>query len=363
MEKPKIVFYSNKIRPSDNEIRIYLDILDYNNIPYIQVDSSEADLWAKLEGIDYFIFKWGHDHHSRQLAESILPVLETAGVKCFPNYSTCWHYDDKVKQFLLLNKSGFPAVDSYVFWDKGKAIEWIENHNEFPLVFKLRGGAGSLSVFLVKSKSKAKKLIKRMFGKGFSQNTVTLNHLSKTLNFNLKKIYRDYAINFRNKYLKREKQAYWLRHKNYVYFQRFMPNNQWDTRVTTAGLRAHAFRRFNRPNDFRASGSNKWDITPENIDIRMIRIALDISQHFGFQSMAYDFVYDENREPRIVEMSYLYGGAGYPDFMNGYWDKQLNWHEGRFWPQCFELMDLLEMPNLKLPDLDTTTSYKKANII
>lgn len=362
MQKPKIAFYRNKIRPSDNEIKIYLDILDYNSIPYILIDSSEPDLWSKLDGIDYFVFKWGHDHHSRQIAVSILPVLENAGVKCFPNYSTCWHYDDKVKQYLLLNHSEYPAVDSYVFWDKEQALQWIESYNEFPLVFKLRGGAGSLSVFLVKTKRKAKKLVKRMFGKGLLQDTISLGHLSKTLNYDIRKIFRYYAINFRNKYISPEKKSYWLRHKNYAYFQHFMPNNQWDTRVTTAGLRAHAFRRFNRPNDFRASGSNKWDIAPENIDIRMVRIALDVSKHFGFQAMAYDFVYDANKEPRIIEMSYLYGGAGYPDFMNGYWDDQLNWHEGRFWPQHFELMDLLGMPNLKLPDLDTTTSYKKAKI-
>ena len=59
----------------------------------------------------------------------------------------------------------------------------------------------------------------------------------------------------------------------------------------------------------------------------------------------------------------VYGGAGYPDFMNGYWDENLNWHEGRYWPQYFELMDLLNMPELKLPDLETSTKYKNANLI
>jgi hypothetical protein len=79
-----------------------------------------------------------------------------------------------------------------------------------------------------------------------------------------------------------------------------------------------------------------------------------------FQAMAYDFIYDQKKQPVIVEMSYMYGGAGYPDFMNGYWDAQLNWIEGRYWPQHFELMDLLNRPDLKCPpDLDNSTNYRK----
>jgi hypothetical protein len=93
--------------------------------------------------------------------------------------------------------------------------------------------------------------------------------------------------------------------------------------------------------------------------MQMVRTALDISKHFGFQAMAYDFVYDENHSPRIVEISYLYGGAGHPDFMNGYWDFELNWHEGRYWPQFFELQDLLPEINLTCPDLKTETHYSK----
>ena len=353
-----------RIRPNDAEMKIYRDILTYNNIPYVMLDSSEPGFWEKVTELDYFIFKWGHDNLSFQVATSVLPVIENyLKIKCFPNYSTCWHYDDKIKQYLLLKQCGFPVVDSFVFWDRKRALEWIDGFDNFPLVFKLKNGAGSMSVFLVPSKRKALKLINKMFGAGYLQSKVSFKHLARTCNYDINTIFRYYTINFRNKYLIPEKQQFWLRHKNYIFFQKFLPNNEWDTRVTTAGNRAHAFRRFNRENDFRASGSNRWDINPDKIDTRMVRIALNISKHFGFQGMAYDFLYDENKEPKIVEISYLYGGAGYPDFMNGYWDENLVWYEGRFWPQYFELMDLLNIPDLKLPELETTTSYKKANIL
>lgn len=43
--------------------------------------------------------------------------------------------------------------------------------------------------------------------------------------------------------------------KKYVYFQDFIPGNDFDTRVTIIGDRAFGFTRNVRPGDFRASGS------------------------------------------------------------------------------------------------------------
>lgn len=350
-------------RKEDPGLKVYKDILDYNSINYVELDSSDLDFWLQLNNITHFIFKWGHIDHHHQLAKTILPIIENEyKIKCFPNQSTCWHYDDKIKQYLLLKVNKFPVVESWTFWDKDKAIEWLESAT-FPLVFKLKGGAGGISVQLVKNKKHAIKLTRRIFGNGISQGNFGIKNTFITHNFNLKKIFRHYAIGLRNKFLLKEKIGFWQKHKNYIYFQKYLPNNEFDTRVTTAGLRVHAFRRFNRKNDFRASGSDRWDINPANIDMRMIEIALNISKHFGFQSMAYDFLYDENKNPKIIEMSYLYGGAGYPDFMNGYWDENLIWHEGRFWPQHFELIDFLEIPNLKLPpNLKMESHYSKIKV-
>jgi glutathione synthase/RimK-type ligase-like ATP-grasp enzyme len=262
----------------------------------------------------------------------------------------------------LLKENSFPVVDSYIFWGKDAALAWLDNHDSFPLVHKLRNGAGSLTVTLIRDKDRAAALIRKMFGSGILQDNISVRHIITTLNYDPVKIFRYYAINFRNRYLQSEQRQVWLRHKNYIFFQKFLPGNEWDTRVTTAGKRAHAFRRFTRPGDFRASGSNRWDIDPSKIDLRMVKIALTVSRTLGFQAMAYDFIYDLNKEPRIVEMSYLYGGAGYPDFMNGYWDENLVWYPGRFWPQLFEMTDLLQIPELRTPELDTDTSYKKARI-
>ena len=359
----KVGIHKSWHKKIDPELKVYKDILIYNDIEYCELDSSDLDFWKNIREINFFIFKWGHIDHHHQLAKTILPIIENDyKIKCFPNQATCWHYDDKIKQYLLLKAYDFPAVKSWMFWDKEKALNWIKEA-QFPLVFKLKGGAGGISVQLVYNKKDAIKLINRIFRSGIRQGNFGLKNIITTYNFNVNKIYRHYAIRLRNKVWQKEKIVFWQKHKNYIYFQEYLPGNDYDTRVTTAGLRAHAFRRFVRKNDFRASGSDKWDINPENIDKRMVEIALKISKHFGFQSMAYDFIYDDKHNPKIIEMSYLYGGAGNPDFSNGYWDENLVRHEGRFWPQYFELVDLLQMNDLKLPpNISSNTSYSKVKI-
>lgn len=344
-------------------MEIYFKILSHNKIPFQCLQLSDHMLWEKLSRLNIFIYKWGHldDHH--QIAKTILPIIENQlNIKCFPNQKTCWHYDDKIKQYFLLKEKGFPVCESYIFWDIECALDWAENV-DYPIVFKLKGGAGSLNVILVKNKFHAKKLIKRMFGSGVKQGSFGINHLLIINNYSPLKIARYLGSKVCNIIHGKDASFYYQKHKNYAYFQKFYSGNEFDVRVTTVGKRAHAFRRFVRKNDFRASGSNLWDIDPKKIDRRLLQIALGISTQLGFQAMAYDFIYDENKEPKIVEMSYLYGGAGYPDFMNGYWDNELNWHSGRFWPQYFELQDLLGISDLKLPELETDSSYKRAKII
>ncbi len=359
----RVAVYRLRGEKDDFEHEIYSTILRYNGIEVIEFDYATPDLMQILRDSDAIVLKWGHSHNEHQFVRTYLPILDFQMRKrIFPDYKTCWHYDDKVKQDLLLKQAGFPFVESWLFYDKQQALDWAETAS-YPLVFKLAQGAGSFNVFLVKNKIYARKLIRQMFGVGRHLNTMSLAERFGLVNKNLNKLLRYYRREIYSRWLDQEHIGLWSKQKNYIYFQKFCPGNEYDTRVTTAGLRAHAFRRFVRKGDFRASGGNTWDINPENIDLRMVRLALDISKHFGFQSMAYDFVYDETGEPRIVEMSYMYGGAGYPDFMNGYWDFDLTWHPGRFWPQYFELADLLPELSLTCPELETRTGYRHAKII
>jgi len=328
----------------------YEEILDYNNIEHIRLDASEPDFWDKVKKLDLFIFRWKHidDHH--QMAKTIIPIVEKQmGIKCFPNLATSWHYDDKIREYYLLKQAGFPVVESYIFWDKKKALKWAES-TDYPVVFKLRGGASSQNVLLVKKKSIAKKLIRRMFGSGINPNKFSFSGSTKYKDFNLYKAIHHWGGNILRKYRNEDISPFWQIHKNYVLFQKFLPNNEYDTRITVLDERAFGYRRYVRKNDFRASGSHNFETNKKLIDERCVETALRISKTMGFQSMTYDFLFNEKNEPEFTEISYTF-----VDWMvqtcPGYWDENLNWHKGHYWPQYFQLMDVLNLPDLKQPEM------------
>lgn len=342
-------------------ILVYKQILEYNAIPYGDLDINSPNFWNEVKSCDLFLAKFSQIDDDLNLMAQILPVINLfLKINCFPNYNTAWHYDDKVKQDYLLRQFGFPVAEAYIFWDKKKALNWAEN-TKYPVVFKLKGGSGSTNVTLVKKKHHAKKLIRKSFSKGIHPHWHDIQGKLKAFNYDLTKILKYFLKPYYKKYIK-DVNAFsnYTRHKNYIYFQKFMPNNEYDTRVAVLGKRAWAFKRFNRKNDFRASGSNNYDTRRNKIDMRMVKIAFEVSEKLGFQSMAYDFVYDEDRNPVIVEISYTYGD--YPEFSTGYWDENLDWHDGKYVPEYLELVDALNMPELKQPEIELDSPYKAALI-
>ncbi len=330
-------------------------ILEFNDIKSVRLEASQHDFWEVVPKLDLFIYSWIHYDTYYHPATTILPIIENHyGIKCLPNQNTCWHYDDKIKQYLLLKTYGFPVVPSWVFWEKKEALLWIKSA-KYPLVFKLKSGSGSSSVLLVKEQDQARHLIDIMFGKGMVTGNIPGSRSTRFKDFNLYKELRHFARRIKNKLEGVDIFPYWQLHKNYIYFQQFLPGNKYDTRVTTIGNRIFAFRRFVRKNDFRASGSDNWNLDRSHIDMEMVKIGFEISQKMNFQVMAYDFIYDEKGKLNIVEISYTYGD--YPEFSTGYWDSDLKWHEGKYWSQYLELIDALEIPDFKQPDIKPIGHY------
>lgn len=338
-------------------VKRYAKILEHNSIDYIWLNAKESDFWDKLAKIDYFIFRFPHHSNEKQIARDVLPIIENEyNIKCYPNQRTCWHYDDKVKQYLLCKAHGFPIVDSWVFYDKTEAIKWAQSAT-YPVVFKLRGGAGSQNVIMVKSKHTAKKLIKKQFGKGV-QYFNFFNFLSTR--WNDKRIISEFGkmgLSVIRALQGKDANLMWGIDRNYVLFQKFLPNNNFDTRVIVVGDRVFARQRQNRKNDWRASGIGTqmglkaFNYNSEDINKEALKIALNVSEKMGFQSMAYDFLIDEDGSPKFCEISYTYGDGMFYAFP-GHWDRNLKWHEGHYWPQYLQLVDLLNLPDLKQPNLD-----------
>jgi len=62
------------------------------------------------------------------------------------------------------------------------------------------------------------------------------------------------------------------------------------------------------------------------------------------QSVAFDFVLDDNQKPMIIEISYGFGTDGINNVL-GYWDSNMNWYMGKFNPQSWIIENLLKSYN------------------
>src|SRR6218665_2246348 len=301
-----------------------------NAIPYKIVNCYDSDIIAQLEDCDVLL--WHHHHSDAKdvlFANGLLFALEQAGKKVFPEFNSNWHFDDKVGQKYLLEAIAAPMAKTWVFYEKKEALAWVEK-TTFPKVFKLRGGAGSTNVKLIRTKSQAQAMVRKAFGKGFPAYDKWNDLKEQYLRFTQGSLqWIDAAKSIRRVFVSTRFAKTVGNQKGYVYFQEFIPNNDSDIRVITIGAKAFAIKRMTRPNDFRASGGGVIKFEKELIDERCITIAFETSEKMKASCVAYDFVFDAIQNPLIVEINY---GFAHQPYWNcpGYWDRDLNWHEGKF---------------------------------
>lgn len=302
-----------------------------NKVPYKLVNCSDTDIISQLKSCKGLIWHWNlTDYRINLFARQLTASLLKKGISVFPDLDSSWHYDDKIGQKYLLEAIGAPMVKSYVFYHKDEALDWVDS-TVFPKIFKLKCGSGSSNVKLVKTKRKARQLIRQSFGKGFLPTNRWARIKERVWilkrDRNLAAV-KGLAGGIARLVIPKEKEKLAPREKGYAYFQEFIPDNTYDTRLVVIGDRCLGLRRFCRKGDFRASGSGLLDYNPDNIDLRMVKIAHETAQKLDSQSMAFDFILDKGI-PKIIEISYCHP-IDFLDRCPGYWDSNLKWHKGKF---------------------------------
>ena len=324
----KIAIHKRKGSFSDR----WINYCEENAISYKIVNVYKTDIIEQVS--DCSALMWHHNHSlytDTLFAKQLSFSLEQAGKYVFPDFATCWHFDDKIGQKYLFESINAPCVHTHVFYSKIQALSWVEKAT-FPKVFKLRGGAGSNNVKLIHTKKEAIKFVKKAFSKGFKPYSA-LNKFKDTCSEFIKGettfkgvLYRFYKVFF----VKNNSQIF-PNEKGYFYVQDFIPNNPFDIRVIVIGKRAFAIKRVNRENDFRASGSGKIIFNKKEIDERCVKLAFNINNKIKSQCIAYDFVFDSKNNPLIIEVSFGFYSTTYEN-CEGYWDSDLNWYDTKIDP-------------------------------
>jgi glutathione synthase/RimK-type ligase-like ATP-grasp enzyme len=318
----------------------WIEYCQEKNIQYKLVNCYSSDIISQLKDCNALMWHFRQSYSKDIImGKELLFSLEQSGFNVFPNYNTAWHFNDKLGQKYLFEALNIPHVPTHVFYNKNEAENWIKSTN-FPKVIKLRGGAGSANVKLIRNKQQALKSIKRAFRKGFKQYDKFSNLQER---WNKYKIGKTNLIDVIKGIIRLGYEPEFSKtigfERGYILLQDFIPNNDYDIRIIVIGDKAFAIKRLVRKNDFRASGSGNILYSKDNFDDDLIKLSFSINEKLNSQSLAIDYVFD-NGIPIVVECSYGFVKEAY-DSCPGYWDKNLNWYKGKFNPYGWMVENLI----------------------
>ncbi len=300
-----------------------------NGVQYEFVDCYHPDVIRKLKAFDCLLWHFsGYVLPDMLEAQSILYSAKRMGLNVFPCFESSWHFDDKIAETYYLQTADAPIPDSWMFYKKEDAINWLENIAVYPIVGKLRNGSGSSNVKLLKSSREAKYYVRRMFSKGYkatpsimlkSKSMMNSSRNWKTVKTRLKKLPQFLHTFSRAKMFPRE--------KGYVFFQKFIPNNGYDLKIVVIGDKLSFIARKTRKDDFRASGGGDLFFDRNLVSQSIIDSAFLVSDKLGFDCMGYDYVVDKTSgKGIIVEISYGFSHTALLE-AGGYWDRNGTWHD------------------------------------
>lgn len=322
----------------------WINLCIKEDIPFKIVNCHESDIIEQLKNCSGLMWHWSHsDIASSNFAKQLMQALASSDFPTFPNVNTAWHFDDKLGQKYLFESLDIPHVPSFTFYSKQNATEFI-SQKKLPVVFKLRGGAGSVNVQLVKSKKHADQIIKKSFGRGWKKRSRT-SYLDQ-------RIWEARRDNTAKSYLNILKgvgrslfppKAYRTNQvdSHYTYFQEFADGNDSDIRIVVCGKKAFGFQRMVREGDFRASGSGTINPISGKMSNECIKIAFDAAQRMKTQCVAFDFIYHDGK-PVIVEASYGFSSKAVLVNCSGYWDPELIWHNEAPIPEKIMLENFIQ---------------------
>jgi len=314
------------------------------------VNAWSPDLFEQLTGCDGFMWRFGYRAPERPMAQRVLASVEHAlGIPVFPSWKSAWHFEDKISQYYLLRAAGIPMPKTWLFWHKEAALAFVRSAS-FPLVIKLANGYRSGNVRLLKSSDEAEYWVEQLFGPGiWSFGPRPGGSRPRRIVRRAKAAARVLAgTPVPLPSLRDELQ------RGYFYAQEFLEGNDFDTRVTVIGNRAFAYRRMNRPGDFRASGSGRPNWDASQIDLQMVRLAFLTARRLDTQSVAIDAM-RRGTERVLGEISYTYVSWMVHD-CTGHWvlngepeTGDLEWVEGHMAPDDAIFEDFVALVRQRRP--------------
>jgi glutathione synthase/RimK-type ligase-like ATP-grasp enzyme len=306
----------------------WIDYCLKNGITFEIVDCYQYGIIGKLKGFDCLL--WHVNNYvlpDMMIGRSILNASKNMGLKIFPDFSTSWHFDDKIAETYLLQSVGSPVPASWMFYLLDDSIEWLKREARYPLIAKLRSGSGSNNVRLLKSKGVVIKYATRMFNHGYkTYPSLLFKSKSQFLSAGNWEVMKKRIKRIPEFLHTLSRAKMFAKESGYVFFQEYIPNDGYDLKIVVIGDKLSYIGRKTRKGDFRASGGGDLFFEKSLVTENIISSAFSTSDRLGFQCMGYDYVVDnDNKTGKIVEISY---GFSHYALMQagGYFDRSGKWY-------------------------------------
>jgi len=245
----------------------YRRFLQANDIAFEIYDIHRSSWLREAQRFDMVVWRpMSYPHELEECRRKFHILEEELGILCYPSVAEVQLYEDKITQFELLRSHGLPVIDTFVSHSEDETMEYLA-HCEYPLVWKLTAGSGSLGVELVRTRRTAQRWVRQVFS------------------FAGRRTYWSYVSQ-----------------KSYVYLQRFVPNAGYDLRVIVVGSTVFGYYRDVPKGEFRASGMHTERHDPPSAEA--ISLARRVAEVLDLPHVAVDMLVDTTtKDLRIIEIS------------------------------------------------------------
>jgi len=292
----------------------YCRFLDTNAIPYSFYDIDSANWLEKAQSFDVIAIAVGscQQYYLEQLRRKCYILEYHLKKKCYPSYADILLYEDKILEAYLAQQYGLPFIKTYIYNKMDEAIKAAAQF-KYPIISKIVPGACSVGIEMVDCEKKCLSVIKKAFSRAG-----------------------------------RSTQDFYLRQKNYVYFQDYVPNNGYDIRVVVVGDMVFGYYRKVLKGDFRASGMG--EVEKRELPPKAMQIARKVNDILKNPMIVVDFLYGSDNEYYIIEISPIFGAStpeqlhvnGKPGVYIFSKDGSFHFKEGRYWTYELALKEFFQ---------------------
>jgi len=287
--------------------------LNYNDFKTIIFNINESNWIENVKKCDVIVYRTPSEQYDQYESKMKVWFIENVlKKKVLPSFNQLWYYEDKIAQYYLLKELKLPVIDTFISFSYEESINYI-NNCKYPFVSKITTGSGSLGVEIIKSRRKAERVVNKVFTSGYTTG---------------------YS---------------YFKQKNYVYFQKYIDNCEYDLRVIVIGNKLFGYYRLTPKNDFRASGAGL--VLKKEIPTKALDFAYTISKKLDTSFIAIDFLKDNSTNEFLINEISIFIQVDtdeqlHVDRKPGYYERVddgvYNFVEGKYWIQELILEQFLK---------------------